>query len=140
MTEDSLNCGMRTLPHRESAREQRSPSGGQLQQTSTVVLGVCRDLDQAAAFQAAHSLLRGGNRQPGSLGQLGEAHAAVAGQQRDDGAVDLLHVDTVALDPSITAWYRRLRLRNAPAADLNTGPAAGVRSRQTRAKPRVEAG
>jgi hypothetical protein len=30
------------------------------------------------------------------LGQLGEAHPAVAGQQRDDGAVDLLHPDTVA--------------------------------------------
>jgi hypothetical protein len=42
---------MGTRPHSDGAREQRFPLGSQLQQTSAVVVVVCRDLDQATTFE-----------------------------------------------------------------------------------------
>ena len=50
-TETSLNCGMGTRPHWDGAREQLFPLRSQLQQTSAVVVVVCRDLDQATTFE-----------------------------------------------------------------------------------------
>jgi hypothetical protein len=48
--------------------------------------------DDTALFQPAYPLVHGGDRQPGLLGQIGEAHPAVSRQQRDNSAIDLLHL------------------------------------------------
>jgi hypothetical protein len=53
-------------------------------------------LDDAVLLQPAHPLVDRGHREPGLPGKLGEAHPPVAGQQRHDRAVDLLHVATVS--------------------------------------------
>ena len=62
--------------------------------------------DHSALLQPPDALMRSRHGQPGPLGQFGEAHPPVGGQQRDDGAVDLFHPVTVAVPRALPTLTR----------------------------------
>ena len=69
---------------------------------------------EAMAIAEEDPLVRGRHRQTGPLGQLGEAHPAVAGQQRHDLAVDLFHEVTLAPHGCRLRLHHNITKRSQP--------------------------